>query len=456
MSCRFWQQGLCRAGDECRYTHSGPPGAGGGPPDVGAPSPFGGATGGFDTPVCKFFLSGNCTFGEACRNRHSGQPDDKGAKGFAAPGSKGSKGRGKGFKSCVGGQGFGKGTFENQTWAAGKGPVAGGQGAGGATGLKDLTGPYLGKGSELRKVWSMPEDQGHDDGISTAIAMTDCLCTAGRDKRLLLWRGGQNPGGDGLMFQQDNEVNHDAPLSSLLFHAGSKWLFCGLTSGSIVAYRQEPVAQSLMQGHTAPVTCMVIHESVLLSGSEDCTVRAWRYDEAASSFVAAATIQSAPGPVHTLLVRPGSLWVGAERGISCVELQSLQAVGNIESASRVVALVQHQDYVIAAYGDGVVRIFDSNGAETFKHGPLGEHTTNTAVTLMRNPHDGKDMLLCGQELGYVTVYDIPDFHPRGTFSSGYDGDVTAIVDMGAGGVFVTCGLAGEVIIWRWEGSSTMS
>merc|ERR1719198_2198530 len=104
----------------------------------------------------------------------------------------------------------------------------------------------------------MPEDQGHDDGISTAIAMTDRLCTAGRDQRLLLWQGGQNPSGEGLILQQDNEVGFDAPVTALLFHAESKWLFCGLASGLIKAYRQEPLGEAQMQGHTAPVTSLLI------------------------------------------------------------------------------------------------------------------------------------------------------------------------------------------------------
>jgi len=186
----------------------------------------------------------------------------------------------------------------------------------------------------------------------------------------------------------------------LLFHPESKWLFCGTASGSIKAYRQEPIAEAELTGHTAAVTSLLVHEAVLLSGSEDGTVRAWKHD-AASGFVCAATVQSTLGPVHALLVQKlGGMWVGCQRGITCVDLVSLQAVGSIESPARVVGLEQYLDCVIAAYADGVVRIFDATGSENFKHGPLGEHTTNTAIALQRHPQEGKDILLCGQELGY--------------------------------------------------------
>lgn len=437
MQCRFWQKGSCHFGSECRYAHSGLAGAG------------------TDASICPFYLSGFCRFGEACRNSHQGSPVDKGGKAFYSPYGGGKKGKGRGKPSPVpiGGQGGGKGTFQNKTWIAGKGPSQSGVATSTLAEQKSLTGPYLGKGSELCKVWSMAEDQGHDDGICTAVAMTDRLCTGGCDNRLLLWRGEQSQ--EGLTLLQDNEVAFSASVSAMFFHAESKWLFCGLASGEIKAFCQQPLAEALLQGHTGPVTSMLVHEAVLLSGSEDGSIRAWRHDASAGGFACVATIQSPLGAVFSLLVQGGKgLWVGTQRGITCVELQSLQPAGNIESAARAIGLVPYMDCVIAAYADGVIRIFDSNGAEKFKHGPLGEHTTNTVISIQRHPQEDKDMLLCGQELGYVTVYDIPDFRPRGTFTTGYDGDVTAIVAMGDG-VFITTGLSGDVVVWRWAGSSTM-
>lgn len=127
----------------------------------------------------------------------------------------------------------------------------------------------------------------------------------------------------------------------------------------------------------------------------------------------------------------------------------MQAAGTITSTSQVVGFLSYEKCIIVGYANGVVKVFDASGNETFSHGPLGEHTTNTAVALMRHLGNGKTMLLCGQELGYVTAYDLPEFAPRGTFSTGYQGDVSAIVDMGADGLFVTCGLSGDVTIWKW-------
>eukprot|EP00747_Dinoflagellata_sp_TGD_P218528 gnl/TRDRNA2_/TRDRNA2_90762_c0_seq2.p1 gnl/TRDRNA2_/TRDRNA2_90762_c0~~gnl/TRDRNA2_/TRDRNA2_90762_c0_seq2.p1 ORF type:complete len:311 (+),score=42.97 gnl/TRDRNA2_/TRDRNA2_90762_c0_seq2:65-934(+) len=288
--------------------------------------------------------------------------------------------------------------------------------------------------------------------------MSDKLCTGGRDGKLLLWRGEQSPHNDGgVGLAQDNEVGFQAGVTALFFHPESKWLFCGLDDGLIKAYRQQPLAETQLQGHTATVRAFLVHEAILLSGSEDATIRAWKYDDASASFQCAATISSPLGRVFAMHIEmPTSLWLGTLRGICCVNLQTLQPVGEIVCDAHVVGLVRYQDCIIAGLANGVIKIFDGTGSEKFSHGPVGEHTTNTTIATMTHPHANKVLLLCGQEFGYVTAYDLPDFRPRGTFNTGYDGEVQSIVDMQAGGLFVTCGASGDVVIWRWERNGGMA
>eukprot|EP00401_Gymnodinium_catenatum_P027698 CAMPEP_0117509340 /NCGR_PEP_ID=MMETSP0784-20121206/27423_1 /TAXON_ID=39447 /ORGANISM="" /LENGTH=454 /DNA_ID=CAMNT_0005304941 /DNA_START=1 /DNA_END=1361 /DNA_ORIENTATION=- len=454
MLCRFWQKGNCRYGDQCRYEHSNGVGAAA----AGAPPHRGDSA----QTVCVYFAAGSCRYGEACHNLHVLNGGPNGVKGKGK--GKGKAGRGKAgggkggddaFKGdSRGGQGQGKGLYKNMTLVNEKGPSCGGDSVNvqATRENKALTGPYLGKGSQLQKLWSMPEDEGHDDGIAAATLMGDRLCTGGVDQKLLLWRGDSAAGG-GICLKLDNEMLFPSAVLSLLFHAESKWFFCGLLDGHIKAYCQEPAAEASLDGHTAAVTVLLIHEGVLLSGSEDCTIRAWRRDGSTGSFQCAATIQSPVGPAYSFHVstQAGSLWVGAQQGVSCISLQSLQCVGSIHSTAQVVGLLPYEDCIIACYADGVAKVLDATGNEKFSHGPVGEHTTNTAVALMRHPHAGKTLLLCGQELGYVTAYDLPEFRPRGTFATGYQGDVTAIVDMGADGLFVTTSFSGDVVIWRWGG-----
>merc|ERR1712110_1185717 len=104
----------------------------------------------------------------------------------------------------------------------------------------------------------MPDDQGHSDGIRTAVLMRDRICTGGLDGRMMLWRGERCDvaGNQGLTMALDNEVilHQSGAVTAMLFHAASGWLFCGLSDGLIRAFRQEPLADTTTTGHTGAVT----------------------------------------------------------------------------------------------------------------------------------------------------------------------------------------------------------
>jgi len=156
------------------------------------------------------------------------------------------------------------------------------------------------------------------------------------------------------------------------------------------------------------------------------------------------------GAVSAVKVFNGGLWVGAEQGITCFDLNTLQPKGTIPSTAGVAEMIEFEGYILVAFKNGEVRIFDGGGSQTYLHPPQGEHTTNTAVALMTHPFANKPMLLCGQQYGYVTVYDLPEFRPRGTFVSRERSDIRAIVDAKADGMFLTAGNQGDIMVWQWQ------
>merc|ERR1712064_177823 len=93
-------------------------------------------------------------------------------------------------------------------------------------------------------------------------------------------------------------------------------------------------------------------------------------------------------------------------------------------------------YLIAAFRNGDVKVYNGAGQEGFNFVARGEHNTNYAVEIMEHPATRKGMLLCGQQFGFVTAYDLPEFRPRGSFVSRNNSDITAVLDAKADGMFL--------------------
>ncbi|CAJ1407861.1 unnamed protein product [Effrenium voratum] len=333
------------------------------------------------------------------------------------------------------------------------GAAPGGPGGGGGRGPDEAaTGPMLGRGSELQKVYYMPHNMGHNDGMVMA---ENKIFSGGRDENLFVWRAEKNASGELQLVQDCPSVHLGSSVTSLCYEAASTWLFCGLWSGEIRAFCKQPVKEERLTGHRRSVTCLQVHSSVLISGSNEGTVRLWT--AANGSFQCHGQPLTNPsGPVTCLRVFNGALWVGGQTGISCFDLGSLQARGTIASQQQVTGLLECQGFMIATFRNGEVSIYDASGGQIFHRPPMGEHTSNTAVELMMHPTANKPMLLCGQLYGYVTAYDLPEFKPRGSFCCKDRSDVKAIVDAKGDGVFLTAGLHGDIIVWQWGGAGGAS
>lgn len=313
------------------------------------------------------------------------------------------------------------------------------------------TGPMLGPGSELRRLYNMPTTMGHASAVQCMAMVDGKVYTGGRDSQLMIWQGAKPNGRDFELTQDSPPINLSSSITSMVYEPTSKWLFLGCWRGEIQAFCKEPVRDCRLEGHHKNVSAMTIHSSVVISGSQDATVRLWTANPQAGNFQACGQALANPtGPVNSVKVFNDSLWVGAEQGITCFDLNTLQAKGNIPSQAGCTSLFNFQGYMIAAFNNGEVKIFDAAGQQVHVHPPQGEHTSNTAVEVMTHPITQKPMLLCGQQFGYVTAYDLPDFRPRGTFVSRNNSDIRAIVDCQADGMFLTAGQHGDIMCWQWQ------
>lgn len=313
------------------------------------------------------------------------------------------------------------------------------------------TGPMLGPGSELRRLYNMPPSMGHASAVQCMATVDDKVYTGGRDEQLFMWRGGKPSPREFELVQDAPPLALSSSVNSMLYDPVSKWLFLGLWRGDIQAFCKDPMRECRLEGHRKNVSCLTIHSSVVISGSTDATVKLWTPNPQAGIWQSCGQAMNNPtGPVSAVQVFNDALWVGADQGITCFDLNTLQAKGSIPSTAGISRMFELQGYMLVAFKNGEVKIFDNAGAQTYLHPSRGEHTSNTAVEMMMHPFENKPMLLCGQEFGYVTAYDLPDFRPRGTLVAKNGSDIRAIVDVKADGMFLTAGQHGDIMAWQWQ------
>lgn len=358
------------------------------------------------------------------------------------------------------GKGYGAGWNRGGAAApVGRNPFApggsGGPGQQGQVGVPDeaATGPILGKGSELQRIYNMPPTMGHDGGVNCMTMGEGKVYSGGRDEKLFVWQAGQGP--NGFQLTQDcPPIVMGSSVTSLAFEESSKWLFCGLWNGEIRGFCKSPIKEERLQGHRRSVASLLVHSSVLISGSNDGTVRLWTCNPQTGGFQSHGQPLTNPsGPVNCMKMMNDSLWVGGHNGITNFDLATLQPKGTLQSQHQVTGLVDCQGYMLATYRNGEIKIFDGSGSEIFSRQPAGEHTSNTAVEMMMHPIENKPMVLCGQQFGYITAYDLPEFRPRGSFVCKDRSDTKAILDVKSAGMFLTAGFHGDIMVWQWGAPS---
>ena len=131
------------------------------------------------------------------------------------------------------------------------------------------TGPMLGKGSELRKLYYMPHNMGHGDAVNCMLMADGKIYTGGRDEYLFVWKPDRAANGEIQLSQDCPPIHLGASITSLFYEPTSKWLFCGLWNGEVRGFCKEPMRDDRLQGHRRSVTALQVHSGVLISGSNE-------------------------------------------------------------------------------------------------------------------------------------------------------------------------------------------
>lgn len=267
------------------------------------------------------------------------------------------------------------------------------------------------------------------------------IFTTSQDKFLKRWRPQKDATGRYQLIP-DNEVNLEAPCHSMLCSGG--WIFCGLWDGSIKAFSLEGANATLI-GHTKRCTAILQHSGVLISGSADRDVRLWQMDPATKAFSCSHTLnESMPGAINTLLVLGENLWIGGASGIAMCNLTSLKVTKILPPVKSCVSFLEFQGHVIAAYGDGCLRIFDVEGTMKSELASMPAGPILRIAGLESGPR-----VICGHSYGQVTsVLLQPQFEPKAQFQAFVDTSIESVMATGHDGLFLLGSKKGSLQLWQ--------
>lgn len=289
------------------------------------------------------------------------------------------------------------------------------------------------------------EVKGAHNGAISAITMCEQgIYTASLDKSLKRWK--PVTGTDGRMTLVA-ELTIPLPEScySLLFSGG--WLFCGLYDGTVRAYSQDGKDVQL-QGHTKRVTSILVHQTVLITGSADREVRLWQMNPATSTFTCTHTINdSIPGAVNRLHVLGEHIFVGGISGLAMLNLANLTVTKILPPTKSVSDFLEFQGHLIVAYADGAMRIFDAEGTLKTDMKPLAAGPILSLAGLESGPR-----VLVGHAKGQVSTITLPSFEFRTQFQA-LDGlKVESLKCAGHDGIFLLGSQSGTLQLWQRIGA----
>jgi len=325
------------------------------------------------------------------------------------------------------------------------------------------TGPLLGRGSELKKVYAIHPGSRYSHWNSVeamSLFSQSSFVSASSDSHFIIWEAKEG-GPNGIMIENKDtiECKSGGGCSSLhLFKIdeNNSMLFCGMQNGQIKCYHSNG-KQMCLSGHERTVTCLTVHltpvgQPVLISASEDANIRLWVYNDSAGCFNNTHTLNGQCGAVLSIQVLGVLLWIGGDDGISILNLEKLEFHKekiNRDQGAFCGPFLHYKQHIIAAFRDGSVIVYDSDGGHVFRKEQQGSHKSNIASALVFHEGIKDHLMLCGYRDGWVTAYDLPNFEARGSFVGVEGSDVTCILDLGVDGMFAVGGKQGDITLWQW-------
>ncbi|KAK6977854.1 WD40-repeat-containing domain protein [Favolaschia claudopus] len=205
---------------------------------------------------------------------------------------------------------------------------------------------------------------GHEGEIKSVGYSPDSafLVSSGADNTVRLWEA--VTGSSIFMF-----LGHNACVRVAIFSSNGDIIASGSDDKTLALWDvQETKQLALLTGHSAPVTCLLFSsdDSQIMSGSEDCTIRVWDV----RSHDAIRVLQCADA-VLSLALNSTTLFAGSKNGVITLRgakhYEEISYLVDGEAAINSLSVLSRNgvDQLVSGSSDGIVRIWDLSGSESW-------------------------------------------------------------------------------------------
>ncbi|KAM7272914.1 hypothetical protein ACFE04_027578 [Oxalis oulophora] len=287
----------------------------------------------------------------------------------------------------------------------------------------------------------------HDahQNVVTGIALpsgSDKLYTGSKDETVRAWdcASGQCMG----VFNVGGEVG--------CMISEGPWIFVGLPN-AVKAWNMQTNIDLNLSGPVGQVYAMVVGNGLLLAGTQDGSILAWKFDAASNTFHPAASLTGHTAGVVALVVGTNRLCSGSmDKTIRVWNLETLQCMQTLaEHTAVVMSLLFWDQFLLSCSLDKTVKIWVTSESGNME--VAYTHSEERGVITLCGMLDleAKPVLLSSCSNDSVRLYDLPSFSERGKIFSKQD---IRVIQTGPPGIFFTGDESGQVKVWKWSTGPT--
>ncbi|KAG9140693.1 hypothetical protein Leryth_006877 [Lithospermum erythrorhizon] len=289
--------------------------------------------------------------------------------------------------------------------------------------------------------------EGHQKDV-TGIALptgSDKLYTGSKDETVRVWdcQSGQCAG----------SITLGAEVGCML--SEGPWVFVGLAN-LVKAWNIQTNTELSLSGPVGLVYSLVAGSDLLMAGTQDGTILAWKFNITTNNFEPAASLQGHTLAVVTMVVGANRLYSGSmDSTIRVWSLETLQCLQTLSDHSNVVMSVLCWDqFLLSCSLDKTIKVWAAT--DSGKLEVTYTHNEQHGLLTLCGMHDAeaKPVLLCScndSVENCIRVYDLPSFLERGKI---YSKDHVRAIQIGPPGFFFTGDGTGLVRVWQWVAQQT--